>query len=233
MLASWKRSLELAYLNQYLMTKVNKEKQVNWLLVDLGLEEKVDENHINQVLDWMLISFNRLFKYKCIKQATLGYFRMLDIWKSGDGYHPRIHVLLPTIKSYFQGRYYIKYDNWISLWSKALSAEYSAAVKVKVLNDKVDNRAIISKMKEGISAFHDVSNKKTSIEKNALITPRRLIGYSRLLKEAVDQTAASGDFTLDLDQLCMEDTIANAAFESMIEWHPGVRSENRNPLFQP
>ncbi|MDT2246056.1 hypothetical protein P7H16_02155 [Paenibacillus larvae] len=70
MLASWNRSLELAYFNQYLMTKVNKEKQVNWLLVDLGLEEKVAEDHINQVLDCMLIGFNRLFKYKCIKQAS-------------------------------------------------------------------------------------------------------------------------------------------------------------------
>ncbi|MEV2909657.1 protein rep [Paenibacillus larvae] len=232
MLASWNRSLELAYFNQYLMTKVNKEKQVNWLLVDLGLEEKVAEDHINQVLDCMLIGFNRLFKYKCIKQASLGYFRMLDIWKSGDGYHPRIHILLPTIKSYFQGRYYIKYDNWISLWSKALSAESNVSVKVKVINDKVDNHAINSKMKKGILAFHDVSNKKTSTGKNTLIASRRLIGYSRLLKEVMDETVAGGDFALDLDQLCIEDTIANAAFENMIEWHPGVRSENRNPFFQ-
>ncbi|WP_019423455.1 protein rep [Paenibacillus sp. OSY-SE] len=230
MLVSWKRSLQLAYFNHYMITKVNKEKQVNWLIVELGLDN-VTEEHINQELNNMLIGFNRLFKYKSIKEATLGYFRMLDIVKSGDSYYPRIHILLPTIKSYFQGRYYIKYDNWASLWSKALDIENNLFVKVKAVNSKGDDRAIIMKMKKGLSLFDEAAESKLSAEKNTHIASRRLIGYSRLLKDVMDQFEIDNSFDLDMDTLYTEDSIANCAFESMLEWHPGLREEQNNPFF--
>lgn len=229
MLASWKRSLEFAYFNHYMITKINKKNPVNWLLVDLGLEN-VEEANLNQVLDNMLIGFNRLFKYKSTKQATLGYFRMLDIVKKGDSYNPRIHILLPTIKSYFQGRYYIKYANWVSLWSKALGVEDNLYVNVKVVNSKNDDQAILMKMGQGLSAFHDIVESKVPVEKNSLIESRRLIGYSRLLRDVMDQSPSDMSFYLDMDVLCIEDSIANSAFESMLEWHPGLRLDENNPF---
>lgn len=230
MLTSWKRSLELAYSNHYIITKINENKPVNWLLLDLGLENVVEDN-INQVLDNMLIGFNRLFKYKSVKQATLGYFRMLDILKLDDRYHPRIHILLPTIKSYFQGRYYIKYDNWVALWSKALGIKDNLYIKVKVIHSKDDDHPILMKMEQGLSAFYDVSEKKKPTKNNTIIESRRLIGYSRLLKDEVDQLPSNTCFYLDMDKLRTDDSIANCAFESMLEWHPGLRLEENNPLF--
>lgn len=229
MLASWKRSLELAYFNHYIITKINKTKPVNWLLVDLGLEN-VEEANLNQELDNMLIGFNRLFKYKYIKQATLGYFRMVDIVKKGDTYHPRIHVLLPTIKSYFQGRYYIKYANWVSLWGKALGVENNLYVNVKVVNSKDDNHAILMKMEQGLSALHNAVETKVPTEKDTHITSRRLIGYSRLLREVMDESPSDISYYLDMDVLSLEDSIANSIFGSMIEWHPGLRINESNPL---
>ena len=229
MLTSWKRSLELAYFNHYIITKINENKPVNWLLLDLGLENVVEDN-INQVLDNMLIGFNRLFKYKSVKQATLGYFRMLDILKLDDRYHPRIHILLPTIKSYFQGRYYIKYDNWVALWSKALGVEDNLYVKVKVIHSKDDDHSILMKMEQGLSAIFDVSERKRPAKDNTIIESRRLIGYSRLLKDEVDQLPSNTSSYLDMDNLRTDDSIANYAFESMLEWHPGVRLDESNPF---
>lgn len=225
---SWKRSLQLAYYNHYMITKVNKERHVNWLIVELGLDNVTEEN-INQELDLMLIGFNRLFKYKSITQATLGYFRMLDIVKSGDRYYPRIYVLLPTIKSYFQGRYYIKQDNWVSLWSKALNREHDLFVKMKVVNSKDDTHGIVLKMEKGISLLHDVEDTTIPINLNPQLTSRRLIGYSKLLKDVMDQIE-SDTFDLDMDQFDIEDSIANCAFENMLEWHPGFRLKENNPF---
>lgn len=231
MSSSWKRSLELAFSNHYLITKINENKPVNWLLLDLGLENVVEE-HINQVLDNMLIGFNRLFKYKSVKQATLGYFRMLDILKLDDRYRPRIHILLPTMKSYFQGRYYIKYDNWVALWSRALGVKDGLYVKVKVVQSKGNDQPILLKMEQGLSALYDVSEMKKPIKNKTIIETRRLIGYSRLLKNEVEKLPSNANFCLDMDKLCTDDSIANYAFESMIEWHPGLRLDENSPFFK-
>ncbi|MCY9513840.1 protein rep [Paenibacillus apiarius] len=230
MLVSWKRSLQLAYYNHCMIAKVNKEKQVNWLIVELGMEH-VAEERINQELDNMLIGFNRLFKYKSIKQATLGYFRMLDIVKRGDEYYPRIHILIPAIKSYFQGRYYIKYDNWLSMWSKALDIENNLFVKVKAVNSKCDAAAVMMKMKKGLSLLHEAAESKNTAKKSTPIASRRLIGYSRLLKDEMDQIGFDNGFAPEMDALHTEDSIANRAFDRMLEWHPGLRSEASNPFF--
>ncbi|GIP64747.1 hypothetical protein J32TS6_33020 [Virgibacillus pantothenticus] len=227
--SSWKRSLELAYINHYIITKVNEKQPVNWLLLDLGLEN-VAEEYINQALDNLLIGFNRLFKYKSVKQATLGYFRMLDIFKQDERYHPNIHVLLPTMKSYFQGRYYIKHDKWLELWSKALGVNSNLYVKVKVVQSKDDNPLILKRMEQGLSALFDASETKRPTEDKKIIETRRLIGYSRLLKSEVDRLLPDVSFYLDIDNLCTDDTIANAAFDRMLAWHPGLRSEETNPF---
>ncbi|MEH7356301.1 protein rep [Neobacillus drentensis] len=222
MLLSWERAVELAYLNHQVITEVNNKQQVNWLLVDLGLEN-ITMEQINQILDKMLIGFNRLFKYKSIQQASLGYFRMLDIVKKGDRYHPRIHILLPMIKSYFQGRYYIKYDNWISLWSRAVGIENGLFVKVKVVNGRDAERENIQ---EKLLNFREQES-EIPFRESQIITPRRLIGYSKLLKNVTEHLGNDNKLHLDVDEFCINDPVANQAFFHMLDWHPGVREEEK------
>ncbi|WP_312469673.1 protein rep [Neobacillus sp.] len=222
MLLSWERAVELAYLNHQVITEVNKKQQVNWLLVDLGLEN-ITMEQINQILDKMLIGFNRLFKYKSIQQASLGYFRMLDIVKKGDRYHPRIHILLPMIKSYYQGRYYIKYDNWISLWSRAVGIGNGLFVKVKVVNGRDAERENIQ---EKLLNFREQES-EIPFRESPIITPRRLIGYSKLLKNVTEHLGNDNKLRLDVDEFCINDPIANQAFFHMLDWHPGVREEEK------
>jgi hypothetical protein len=225
MLLSWERTWELAYFNHQVITEVNKEQQVNWLLVDLGLEN-ITKDQINQMLDKMLIGFNRLFKYKSLQQASLGYFRMLDVAKKGDIYSPRIHILLPMIKSYFQGRYYIKYDSWISLWSRAVGIENDLYVKVKVVNGKEDGPGTFQ---EKLLKFREQES-ETLFRKSKIITSRRLIGYSKLLKNVMDQLINENKSHLDVNQLCINDSIANQAFFHMLDWHPGLREDEKIPF---
>ena len=222
MLLSGERAVELAYFNHQVITEVNKKQQVNWLLVDLGLEN-ITMEQINQILDKMLIGFNRLFKYKSIQQASLGYFRMLDIVKKGDRYHPRIHILLPMIKSYFQGRYYIKYDNWISLWSRAVGIENGLFVKVKVVNGRDAERENIQ---EKLLNFREQES-EIPFRESQIITPRRLIGYSKLLKNVTEHLGNDNKLHLDVDEFCINDPVANQAFFHMLDWHPGVREEEK------
>ncbi|BFH64964.1 protein rep [Paenibacillus azoreducens] len=227
MLGSWRRSLQLAFFNHRLISEVNRVKQVNWLTVDLGLREVADA-HINEELDRMLIGFNRLFKYKRVKQATLGYFRMLDIQKDEDVYHPTIHILLPTIKSYFQGRYYIKYDEWLALWHKALDMdpENRLSVKVNVLNGRCDQQEAACKMEQFLIKLHDEPDRIPNHDTK--LASRRLIGYSRLLKKETDRLLPEIEY--NINQYDIHDDIANCAFKSMLHWYPGVRKQGNDPL---
>lgn len=225
MLSSWERSLELAYFNHRVITEINKTQQVNWLLIDLGLEN-VNEEEINEKLDQMLIAFNRLFKYKSVKQVHLGYFRMLDILKKGDRYHPRIHILVPMIKSYFQGRYYIKRDSWSSLWSRALGMEQGLYVKVKVMKAKEDRCEIPH---EKLLNFREQES-EASFQESKIMTSRRLIGYSKLLKNVTDQLMGGNNFHFDMDKFCIDDSVASHVFINMLQWYPGLREEEKNPF---
>lgn len=229
MLGSWRRSLQLAYFNHRLISRVNQTRQVNWLIIELGLRNVAHEK-INEELDGMLIGFNRLFKYKSVKQATLGYFRMLDIEKEEEVYHPTIHILLPTMKSYFQGRYYIKYGEWLSLWHKALDMdpEYNLSVSVNSLNGKCNQQDITCKMEQGLNRLLNEPD-QTQAESDRLLAARRLVGYSRLLKEEMDYLYPGIEY--DLNKYDTDDAIANCSFDFMVQWHAGVRSQGNHPFY--
>ncbi|GAA0390030.1 protein rep [Paenibacillus motobuensis] len=226
MLGSWKKTLELAFINHRLISEVNRTRQVNWQIIDLGIRH-VTEEHINEVLDQMLLGLNRLFKYKKVKQASLGYFRMLDIIKEEEQLHPVIHILMPTIRSYFQGRYYIKLSEWSSYWRRALdmNPDYNLSLNVNVLNNKSDQQSITDKMENGLILLHNESDKAPA-RLDDPITSRRMIGYSRLLKEQVDLLQPK--FVYNLQDYNINDAFANNAFEFILDWHPGLR-EDANP----
>ncbi|KJB86982.1 replication protein [Paenibacillus sp. E194] len=221
---SWKKSLQSAFLNHRIISAINQDMQVNWLMLDLGIAE-VALNQLNEELDRMLIAFNRLCKYKQVTQVSLGCFRMLDIIRNKERCQPKLHVLLPTIKSYFQGRYYIKAESWLSLWCRALDTESveHVTVNVKVVNTKGDQQAIVRKMDEGLSrvAANRGQRRIGSNEPSIQLPSRRLIGYSRVMKEYLEKLRP--DPIYDLNEYRTEDSVANAAFEMMLDWYPGIR----------
>lgn len=230
MLGTWRKPLELAFFNHRLISEVNRFNKVNWLIIDLGIKH-VTAEHINEVLDSMLVGFNRLFKYKKVKQANLGYFRMLDIIIEEERFNPVIHVLLPTIKSYFQGRYYIKLSEWSTLWYKALDMrpEYDLSVEVNTLNSKRDQLSIIDNMEQGLILLHNVPERPQT-KSNDMISSRRLIGYSRLLKDHVDRIHPKIEY--NLHHYDINDPFANHAFNFMSHWHSGIRSEEELDIKQ-
>jgi len=221
---SWKKSLQSALLNHRIISAINQDMQVNWLMLDLGITE-VALNQLNEELDRMLIAFNRLCKYKQVKQISLGYFRMLDIIRNEESCQPKLHILLPTIKSYFQGRYYIKAESWLSLWCRALDKESvdRVTVNVKVVNPKGDQQATVQKMDEGLDKLvvNRGQRRLESSEPSTLLPSRRLIGYSRVMKEYMEKLKP--DPVYDLSEYRTEDVVANAAFEIMLDWYPGIR----------
>lgn len=220
MLGSWKKSLQYAYYNHGVISRVNAERQVSWIIVDLSLTH-IQEKQVNHKLDQMLNGLNRLFKYKRIKQVTLGYFRMLEVVKVRDWYQPTIHLLLPMIKSYFQGRYYIKKDEWVSLWARSMDQEPIEHLNVSItsLNEKECTPDMMRSMEDGLAMLADMPEEASFKGTNPFST-RRLVGYSRLLKEHL--VKEESDISYDVAQYLINDSIANQAFHIMKDWHLGL-----------
>ncbi|WP_068619991.1 protein rep [Paenibacillus tuaregi] len=218
----WRRTLQYACANHRIISAINCDQQVNWLHLDLVLKQ-IPSVQLGAELDQALVAFNRLLKYKSVKQVTLGYFRMLEVRQDGDLSEARIHILLSTLKSYFQGRYYLKCDTWLSLWRKAMDREADNRVTVEVssINGKSDKCHTIDTMRRGLQQMQQSQQECEASKADERPGGRRWIGYGKLLKQYLDLPRSGDD--LDLGSYDMDDPVANRAFEIMLAWYPGIR----------
>ncbi|KIU09808.1 Rep [Bacillus subtilis] len=197
----------------------------------------------------MMKGWNRLFGYKRVKEATLGYFRALEITKNNEEntYHPHFHVLLPVKRNYF-GKNYIKQTEWTSLWKRAMKLDYTPIVDIRRVKGKakVDAEQIEDEVREAMmeqKAVLEISkypvkdtdvvrgNKVTEDNLNTVLylddalAARRLIGYGGILKEIHKELnlgdAEDGDLVKIEEE---DDEVANGAFEVMAYWHPGIKN---------
>ncbi|MBP0724931.1 hypothetical protein J5Y03_06975 [Bacillus sp. RG28] len=59
------------------------------------------------------------------------------------------------------------------------------------------------------------------------MTSRRLIGYGKLLKSKIEELVNENKFHLCMDELCINNSIVNHAFVNMLDWHPGLREDEK------
>ncbi|PAE44729.1 protein rep, partial [Bacillus licheniformis] len=193
--------------------------------------------------------FRKLFQYKKVKSSTLGFFRALEITKNHEEhtYHPHFHVLVPVKRNYF-GKSYIKQEEWTSFWKKAMKLDYTPIVDIRRVKGKakIDAEQIESEVREAMEeqkAVLEISKypvKDTDIVRGNKVTEdnldtvyylddalsaRRLIGYGGILKEIHKELnlgdAEDGDLVKIEEE---DDEVANAAFEVMAYWHPGIKN---------
>jgi plasmid rolling circle replication initiator protein Rep len=246
---AWRRSLKIAYHNKLIVEEANRRYHCAWLFLTLTVRN-VEGGELRQTISDMMKGFNRLTKYKRFDAAVLGYFRALEITKNHEEhtYHPHFHVLLPVKKSYFTGKLYISQKDWTSLWKKAMKLDYTPIVHIQrgKGKTKIDAEQIESEVREAIEeqkAVLEISKypvKDTDLVRGNKVTEdnldtvyylddalsaRRLIGYGGILKEIHKEMNLGDAEDSDLVKIEEEnDEVANAAFEVMAYWHPGIKN---------
>ncbi|KAA0068231.1 replication protein, partial (plasmid) [Rhodanobacter sp. T12-5] len=219
-----------------------------WIFLTLTVRN-IEGEALKPTISDMMKGWNRLFGYKRVKTATLGYFRALEITKNheADTYHPHFHVLLPVKRNYF-GKNYIKQAEWTSLWKRAMKLDYTPIVDIRRVKGKanIDAEQIESDVREAMmeqKAVLEISKypvKDTDVVRGSKVTEdnlntvfylddalsaRRLIGYGGILKEIHKELnlgdAEDGDLVKIEEE---DDEVANEAFEVMAYWHPGIKN---------
>lgn len=128
-ICQWRRAMK-TYTQMRKVLEVAKNEGYQFIMLTLTMRN-CEGSELSESLDRLMLAFNRLSKYKEVKQAVKGWYRGCEVTHNNnpnspsfDTFHPHLHVILAVNKSYFSSRYYIKRDRWLELWQKALQVDY-------------------------------------------------------------------------------------------------------------
>lgn len=117
-MCNWRRSLKIFGQVSDILDAIQDDYQFVFLTLTIP---NVTEDMLQDTINRLIKSINRLFKRKRVKTVLRGYFRGLEITRNPvtDTFHPHFHLILALCKSYFQDYYYIRQDEWLQMWNEA------------------------------------------------------------------------------------------------------------------
>lgn len=90
-------------------------------------------SELRDTLNDMNKSWQRLTQTKAFKDVVAGFIRTTEVTRSIKGEaHPHFHAMLLVKPNYF-GKGYIKQNQWVEMWAKALRVDYMPSVNVKAV----------------------------------------------------------------------------------------------------
>lgn len=130
-ICQWRRSLK-TYAQMSQVLDLAKGQGYQFIFLTLTMQN-CSGDELSEELTHILLSFNRLMKYKDVQKAVKGYYRGCEVTHNTltNEYHPHIHAILAVKGSYFGGSYYISQARWAELWQRALQVIYSPIVDIR------------------------------------------------------------------------------------------------------
>ena len=139
---------------------------------------------LRETLKWMNQSFARMTKLK--NWSALGYLRTTEVTKGKDGVsaHPHFHLLVMVKASYF-GRNYVRQDEWVEMWKKALRVDYNPVLDVQALKFKSSPVALLAEIVKYQVKPNDLvlSDKAWFLELTKQLHHTKSVVFGGILKE--------------------------------------------------
>lgn len=197
-LCAWRRSYKLFGQVSQIMDAL--EKDYAFLFLTLTVPN-VTGSELSSKINQMQIAFNRYMRYASIKRAVLGYLRILEITynKNTDTYHPHFHVILCVAPSYFKHKDYIKRDDWLQMWRRAMKDNSITQVDIRRVKDKFSDSCVdaVQSLKSAVAEIAKYAVKSSDYLFHydwqlsercvkvllAALTGRRLIAFGGVFEE--------------------------------------------------
>lgn len=196
-ICNWRRSMKNSAQTQKIVESVVSDKpKARWLFLTLTVKNVSDGESLKESLSQMTKAFNKMVKYKKVKENLIGFMRNIEVTVNQETgfYNQHMHVLLCVENQYFKNKNnYITQKEWKSFWKKALKINYDPVVDVRAIkSNKKGDSNIESAVKETSkysvkSADYLTENEKRNLEivydlEKGLYN-KRMISYGGLLKE--------------------------------------------------
>lgn len=167
-----------------------------------GLADKISQ---------MQKAFNKLIHYVRFRRAVVGYFRSLEVTynhckrsKSFDTFHPHYHIILVVRKDYFTSAEYIKRNEFLYMWQRAMNDYSITQVDVRKVRSE-QSRGVVSISKAVAEvAKYTVKSSDYIFKNNAVLTDKIVSVLSDALKGR--RLVSFGGIFADIrDQLGLDD----------------------------
>lgn len=176
----------------------------------------------------LVLSFNRLMKYKAVDKVVKGYFKGLEVTHNieADTYHPHLHIVCAVNKSYFTNRSYLSHEKWSALWQKALQVDYIPIVDIRKVKGAAD-KAVAEISKYAVKSSEiicyddwDLTVDTVRTLDNALEN-RRLTGYGGVFKDVHKRLHLDDNEDGDLTHVETESVSEEDLSIVSYAWHTG------------
>lgn len=186
-ICQWRRSLKtFAQMSQVLDVATSDGYQFIFLTLTM---RNCSSDELSDELTHILLSFNRIMKYKDVKKAVKGYYRGCEVTHNirTDEYHPHLHVILAVNPSYFRGSAYISHEKWVQLWQRALQVNYIPIVYIEKCyggHKRVAEACKYAVKPEEVINFNDWDMTVETVRTlDKALEKRRFVGLGGILKE--------------------------------------------------
>lgn len=179
----WRRSLMWkAKTYKVLPRIVEQHPKHRWLFVTLT-QKNVPITELRQTLQAMNKAFQRLSQLKSF--PAVGWLRSTEVTRSKDGKaHPHFHCLLMVPPSYFNGKNYIKQEQWVEMWRKSLRLNYNPVLDVQAVKQGSQPMELVPELLKYCTKESDlVSDREWFLELNRQMKKIRSINTGGVLKE--------------------------------------------------
>jgi plasmid rolling circle replication initiator protein Rep len=137
---NWRRARKLGIQAYAVLKAIESENKVRYIFATFT----VRNCHINDLSDTIKLmnkAFARMIETKRYKNSILGFMRALEFppQKDNNEYiHPHFHCLFVVPAKYFDTKHnlYIKQEEWITMWQKALRVDYAPSVDIRIIKAK-------------------------------------------------------------------------------------------------
>ena len=137
---NWRRARKLGIQSYEVLKAIESENKVRYIFATFTVKNPLIID-LSKTIKLMQDSFARMSKTKRFKNSILGFMRALEIppQKDNNEYiHPHFHCLFVVPSKYFDTKHnlYIKQEEWITMWQKALRVDYVPSVDIRIIKAK-------------------------------------------------------------------------------------------------
>lgn len=231
-----RRAGRAAYKLSKVLDKVEAEHPgVKFLFLTLTIRN-VDGPSLGDAISHLTHAWSKLTRNRQVERSVRGWFRAIEITRSGKSYHPHLHAILAVDPEYFSRKsgLYISHDEWVNRWQKALQVDYRPSVRIQTAKAKGEysagRAAAVEAAKYAIKEDDYIDPELPEDEAVQIVRDytdalhrRRLTAFGGWLKSAAKELDAlnldDGDLVHIEDETIRPDL---ADYIELYNWHFGI-----------
>lgn len=207
---NWRRARKLGIQSYEVLKAIESENKVRYIFATFTIRN-CHINDLSATVKLMNKSFDRMGKTKRFDNSILGFMRALEIppQKDNNEYiHPHYHCLFVVSTNYFKttNNLYIKQEEWINMWQKALKVDYAPSVDIRIIKAKGEADPIAKAVAETVKyplKSMDLKNMSVDLfqELTIQMKAKRALAFGGIVKDyrkkLILDDAEDGDLIYD------------------------------------